>query len=187
MQEQQSSARYVDRYSHIDIRLRYRCKGEWEQLHARGWNARGFNFFSQQHITEPVLELKRGLLKFDAEVVWSRPNTSDEVMEAALINELIYMKSREVGQDVSLQARLLKLIRTPGLIPEKKNLLSTMGHQWTDQELATELSQRRSERPMYHYGVKVESETWQTIVNDAMHLSSVVMDMEKWSDALTTK
>jgi hypothetical protein len=179
------SARTGDRHSHISIGLQYRCGQVWERIEALGWNEVGFNFYSAQEIKEPLLELKRGLSHFEGTMVWSSLNTSDEVVLAELVNELIYKKTKDVANNEALHARLVKLLRTPGLIAEKKSLLGSLGLSISDEKMVEMIEQRRLEHPIFRYGVKVCSPVWSAIVQNALSISSVVISMEKWSDALS--
>lgn len=180
-----SIARHEDRHSHISIGLRYRVHDQWEPLDALGWNEVGFNFYLAHEIHAPVLELKRGLARFEGTIVWSSLNTGDEVLLAALVNELIFKRAKEAAGNAALHKRLLTLIRVPGMVPQKRSVLASMGLDLSDAKLGELVAQRKLERPMFHYGVKVDSEAWRAIVQKAFSLSSVVLSMEKWSQAFS--
>lgn len=187
VEEQTSSSRSEDRHNHICIGLRYCVNDQWERLDALGWNEVGFNFYSAHEIHDPLLLLKRGFTRFEGTIVWQSLHTSDEVVLAELVNELIYKKAKDVINDVALRARLLKLIRAPGMLEGKRSLLASLGLDMSDAEMAELTTQRRLEHPMFRYGVKLESEAWRAIVKKAFNISSVVISMEKWADAFPSK
>jgi hypothetical protein len=183
--EQDASARHDSRHSHIGIRLGCRLGDSWQHIEAVGWNDVGFNFFSDQDIHLTALELRRGLTRFDGTVVWRAINTDDAVVLAALVNALIYRRANEVvASNAGLHQRLIKLVRTPGLLEQKRGLLTSLGLELDDAQVSAMVEQRKREHPMFHYGVKVESAAWRAIAVDALQLSSVVISMEKWSESL---
>ena len=187
VEEQTSSSRGEDRHNHIYIGLRYCVNDQWARLDALGWNDVGFNFYSDHEIHAPLLALKRGFTRFEGTIVWQSQHTSDEVVQAELVNELIYKKAKDVVSDLALRARLLNLIRAPGMLEGKRSLLASLGLEMSDAEMAEMTTQRRLEHPMFRYGVKVESEAWRAIVKNALNISSVVISMEKWAQAFTAK
>ncbi len=178
-----SLARDGDRHTHIGIRLQFRSANQWERFEALGWNNVGFNFFHALDLPDQ-LELKRGLTRFDGQVVWRNRNTSDEVLLESLVNALIYKRASEMGSGSGLQVRLLKLIRVSAMVNEKRKILASLGLDIPDEQLNDMLERKRLENPMYHYGVKVESEAWSGVVKNALSISSVVVSLEKWSSAL---
>ncbi len=157
----------------------------WQHIEANAWNEVGFSFFSDQDIPGTALQFRRGLTRFDGTVVWRAINTDDAVVLAALVNALIYRRANEVvASNAALHKRLIKLVRTPGLVEQKRALLSSLGLALDDAQVTAMVEQRKREKPMCQFGVKVESDAWRAIVADAMQLSSVVISMEKWGGAL---
>ena len=179
--------RNEDRYSHIGIKLQYHASEKWDRLDALGWNELGFNFYHTHDIREPVLEFKRGLTRFDGLIAWRSLNTSDDIILATLVNELIYKKAKDLADNAGLHSRLIKLIRVPGMLVEKKKILASLGQNISDTKLAEMVDRRKLERPMFHYGVRVESDAWAAIVRKTFSISSVVISLEKWADAFTQK
>ncbi len=182
-----SISRSGDRHSHINIGLRLRYQDQWERVDALGWNEVGFNFFHTREITGPVLEFKRQLNAFEGRIVWSAPNTSDEVLMAALLNERIYQQAKKLATNAALHNRLLKLMRVSDMLAQKQAVLASLGHIISDAEMADLVAQRRQERPLYHYGVQVDSESWRATVQKAFSLSSAVASLEQWADSLARK
>jgi hypothetical protein len=178
--------RFDNRYTHITIGLRQYLDGTWEPLRALGWNDVGFNFYSAHDQTENGLQLKRGDTKFEGTIVWRSINTDDDVIAATIVNEHLYAQMRVVHND-ALQARLVKLIRAPLMVEEKRKLLASMGVAISPDDLANTVAQRKQAQPMYRYGVKVDAQAWRDIVKGALNVSSVVMSLEKFSDAFTKK
>ncbi len=177
-------SRHDDRHSHIGIRLQYRVNEKWEHLEALGWNAVGFNFYHAHALQDPELVLRRGITRFTGRVVWHSLNTSDDVVLATVVNRLLYARAKEVVDNPPLHARLIKLLRVPGLVDEKKQILATLGSPVSDAKMAELVALRKQEHPMYHYGVKIQSEDWSAIVTSALSVSSVLVSLDKWSDAL---
>ena len=120
------------RHSHISVGLQFLANGQWEQFEALGWNDVGFNCYHVQEIHEPALELKRGLTRFSGTITWRSINTSEEVALSALVNELIYKRAQEVSNNTALQERLVKLIRVPGMVAEKRRVLGSLGLDLSD-------------------------------------------------------
>lgn len=182
---QDTSTRQVDRHDHICVRLQVLMHEKWATVEALGWNEAGFNFFHAEHLHGDGLQLKRGFSQFTGTIVWRSSHASDEVMHATLVNELLYLRAKEVVGDAALQARLLRLIRVSGMVPEKRKVLASLGLDVSDAKMEDIVAQRRFDRPMCHYGVKVASEVWTSAVHRALSLSSVVMQLEEWSESLS--
>ena len=183
-ESQKASTRQVGRHNHICIRLQVFIQQKWAPVEALGWNEAGFNFFHAENLQGNSLQLKRGFDQFSGAIVWRSFHASDEVMLTTLVNELLYQRAEEVVGDAARQARLLKLIRVAGMVPEKRKVLAALGLDVSGAKMDDMVAQRKLERPMCHYGVKVASEVWNNAVHNALSLSSVVMQFEEWSQAL---
>lgn len=183
-EDQISISRRDVRHSHIGIRLQYRVHDKWEQAEALGWNAVGFNFYHAHALQAPSLELRRGLTRFTGTVAWHSVNTSDDVVLATVVNRLLYARAKDVVNNPTLHARLLKLLRVPNMVAEKMKILATLGLPISDTKMAELVAQQKREHPMYHYGVKVRSDDWGAIVERALSVSSVLVSLDKWSGAL---
>ena len=182
-------SRNNDRHSHIGIRLQYRSHDDdkWEYLEALEWNAVGFNFYHADAMPGPELQLRRGLQRFTGTIAWQSLNTSDDVVLATVVNRLLYAKTKGVVDNPQLHMRLIKLLRVPGMVTEKLTVLATLGASLSDTKLAELVAQRKQEHPMYHYGVKVQSEAWAAIVESALSVSSVLVSLDKWSGTFAGK
>ena len=178
-----SISRHDDRHSHIGIRLQYRVNDKWEHLEALGWNEVGFNFYHAHALQDATLELRRGLTRFTGVVAWQSLNTSDDVVLATVVNRLLYTRAKDVVNKPPLHTRLLKLLRVPNMVAEKVKILSTLGPPVSNTKMAELVAQQKREHPMYHYGVKVQSEDWSAIVKSALSVSSVLVSLDKWSGA----
>jgi hypothetical protein len=53
--------------------------------------------------------------------------------------------------------------------------------------LAELVQQHKQEHPMNHYGVKVQSEAWDRVIESALSVSSVLVSLDKWAGALGGK
>jgi hypothetical protein len=183
---QKSVSRIEDRHSHISIGLRLRWNDLWEPIDALGWNEVGFNFYHAREITEPQLELKRQLSPFEGRIVWTALNTSEEVLMAALLNERIFQQAKALHDNTELHQRLVKLMRVSGMLPQKQAVLASLGQRISESEMADLIAKRRKERPLYQYGLMVDSESWRATVQKAVGLSSAVASLEKWADSFST-
>jgi hypothetical protein len=178
------SERADQRYNHITVRLQYQHFGQWRFAQAREWSETGFNFFCEDALECATLPLKRGLSHFDGQIVWRSRPADEQAMLGTLINELIYKRAQQTVNDAALQARLLRLIRVDGMVPEKRRILGSLGLVLSDDKLAALLATRQRERPLFHYGVRVVSDLWQAHTAQALSLSSVVLSMTQWSQTL---
>jgi hypothetical protein len=185
--EEPAVSRVDTRHSHISIGLRFLRGAAWEHIEALGWHEGGFNFFYAHDIDLPTLEIKRGLTRFSGEVMWSSVNTSDEVALGTLVNELIYQRAQSVNSDPALRERLIKLIRIPGMVAQKQKVLASLGHPLSNDALAEMLEKKRLKQPLFHFGIRVDAPEWREIVKSALSVSSVVVALEKWSDAIGVK
>lgn len=182
-----SISRNEDRSSHISIGLRFSWQNQWQSIDALGWNVGGFNFYHTSEITNPILELKRQLTPFEGRIVWSTINTSDQVLMEALVNEQIYLQAKGLQSNAQLHQRLIKLIRITGMLPQKMAVLSSLGQPTSNADMANLIARRRQANPLYHYGVKVDSDVWRATVQKAFSLSSAVASLEKWANTLASK
>jgi hypothetical protein len=180
----ESLARELTRYSHISIRLQLRMDGSWEYLEAIGWNALGFNFYTARALDSDQLALKRGLLHFEGSVAWRAPNADAAVVQAAIVNELIYKRAQDVSSDAALHARLLRLIRVGARVEDKRRILASLGLDLDDARMDRLVATRMADRPLFQYGVRVQSEVWAAVVEKALSLSSAVIALEHWSKSL---
>jgi hypothetical protein len=178
------SIRLDDRHSHIGIRLQCRVDDRWERLEAQGWNAAGFNFHHVLGLDGPELEFKRGLTRFTGRIIWRTVSTSDAAMAEAWLNELIYKQAERSIDSAPLRLRLLKLMRTAGLLGQKRAVLASLGMVVSDAAIDEQLQRRRQEQPLYHYGIHVQAPQWADVVANALQVSSVLTSLGKWSDAL---
>lgn len=179
-----TSLRNATRHSHIGIRLQLHAHEQWERIEALGWNEVGFNFFHIEDIHEPSLQLKRSLTRFAGTIVWRARSSLDDVILAALVNELIFAQANDMTDNQLLHSRLMNLIRAPGMLAEKRKILASLGLTLTDTEIEALIQQRKQDRPIYQFGVKVDSEAWRSLVKNALSISSVVISLEKWSSSL---
>ncbi len=177
-------ARTDTRYNHITVRLQYQQADQWHFIEAREWNDVGFNFFAEHALPTGPQAFRRNRAHFDGHIVWHAQQTSDETVLGKLVNELIYKRAQQTVNDAAMQTRLLKLIRVDGMVPEKRKILASLGLDIGDQKWTELVARRKLERPLHHYGVRVDCAAWQTLVAQALRLSSVVLTMEQWSKSL---
>lgn len=176
--------RNTDRHRHIGIKLRYQSGDKWETLEALDWSKVGFNFFSDKEIAGPQLHLKRGLIHLEGTIVWRAPANNDDVLRGFLVNELLYQAARSTSGNPQLHQRLVNLIRAQGLVSEKRQALRVLGVGISDAKLEEMLLKRKQEHALVRYGVRVVSDEWTRLIENAVSVSSVVESLEKWSNSL---
>lgn len=176
--------RLDNRHSHIGIRLQCRVEDRWERLEAQGWNGAGFSFHHALALEGPELEFKRGLTRFVGRIIWRTVNSSNDAVVEVWLNELIYKQAEHSIDSAPLRTRLLKLMRTAGLLSQKRTILASLGVVVTDDSIAQQLERRKREQPLYHYGIHVQSPLWNEVVASALSVSDVLTSLEKWSDAV---
>jgi hypothetical protein len=173
------SERTDTRHSHISIGLRVKVEEAWQPLRALGWNPQGFNCYTEFELRNTVLDLKRATTSFAGVVSWTSSTDDDDVVLAAVLNEMLFKQAQNIANEDALRARLFKLLRAPWLTAEKRKVLASLGVNPSDTELEALVAQRNLVRPLFHYGVKVDSDVWRAAVQDALQVSSVVLSLEK--------
>ena len=148
-------------------------------MRALGWNDQGFNFSIAQEIEQDSLNFKRGTSVFEGEIVWKRPSADSDSVVSMLLNELLFMRIGEMSAGHHLRNRLIKLIRSSGMVAEKTEILTFLGVDLEDHRIDEMMASRRLDRQNVQYGVKVISKDWETIVEEALKVSSVVLSLEK--------
>ena len=172
------------RHNHITIRLQLRVGERWEYVQARDWNAVGFSCSHPDQLEAPLQQFKRGLLHFAGEIAWRRANTDDEAVLVSVVNELIIKRSQSVSSDASLHTRLRNLVRVPGMVAQKRQILASLGLDIGDSKMAELVARRKVERPSFQFGVRVQSEVWTAVTDKALHMSQAVIALDNWSKAL---
>ena len=69
------------------------------------------------------------------------------------------------------------------MVAEKLKVLASLGAAQSGTKMAELVAQRKLEHSMYHYGVRVQSEAWRGVVENALSVSSVLVSLDKWSGA----
>jgi len=178
--------RTENRHSHISIGLRVKVADTWQPLRALGWNPQGFNCYTEFEMHAPTLQLRRATADFEGTLLWSANNSDEDVLSAAVVNEMLFKQAQNLAHDNALRARLFKLLRAPWLTAEKRRVLASLGTHLTDSELKALVAQRHLMRPLYHCGVKVDSDIWRSAVQEALQVSSVVLSLEKLTEGFGT-
>ena len=173
------------RHSDISVGLRYCMAGQWQSLRAFGWNAGGFNFYSPHLTQDTTLALRRGLAQFEGSIVWRASGDDAQGQLVMLVNELLFQRARQVGTDKALHARLIRLIRAPMLVSEKRRVLASLGVALDDDTLSRMVARRTLEQPLYRYGVRVDSDVWRAVVAQAIEMAAAVASLENVATALT--
>ena len=174
------------RYNHITIGLRCHLAGKWRAIRAHDWNTVGFNFYSDVEIGAQSVLFKQGAEIFEGELLWSSLCTDDEINLAMVLNKHLYKFASTVAHQEGLHARLLRLIRSPGKIDEKRQVLTALGSSLDDTQLR-DMILGRQEFSMFRYGTRIDAPAWTRIVEQALSVSAVVLSLEKVTEAFASK
>jgi hypothetical protein len=174
------------RYNHVMINLMVKTGSLWKRIRAADWNEGGFNFILDQDITEKIPIFRKGAVQFSGEIVWSHKKTDDALHMEMVLNALILNRLKQLAQDKEMARRIIKLIRTPGRIDEKKKLLKIADNsQTTDADLEALWQKERTGHLLYRYGVKTESSEWNEIIQYTLETTDVLLKLGKVEEGLS--
>ena len=179
------SIRRKKRYSHVFINLMIKSDSQWKRIRATDWNEDGFNFLLDQGIEGKEVFFKKGEIKFTAEIVWSHKTTDESFCLELVLNRLIFDHLKQLAPDKEIAWRIIKLTRSPGLIEEKKKLLSVINRSLvTDDDFQALLKEEKSRVAVYRFGVRTESLEWNTIVRSTLQATEFVLKLDKVGERL---
>ena len=179
-----SSPRQADRHSHISVGLRYRFADEWHACRAQDWNERGFNFHSGLDLASGPLSLRRGLNAFEGTIVWRAAEHDTHAVFLKHVNAALFDKARSFADKPELHARLMRLIRSPDALAEKRKVLRSLGGDDPAEAALESLLALGQGAQVWRYGVKVDADVWRKAVAEARTVGAVVLSLEKVADAL---
>jgi hypothetical protein len=175
----QISLRRKKRHSHIYISLSIKIGFQWKQIKALDWNEDGFNFFIDHEIPYSNVLFKKGQAKFAGQVMWIRQSGDRECNHEMVLNTLLYNEiDGMTGKDSTFE-RIVKMMRTEGLISEKKRILLAMNPDIHETEIDRRIREHEQDSSGYRYGVKVSSQEWADITRYALEASAVVDAMDR--------
>jgi hypothetical protein len=67
--------------------------------------------------------------------------------------------------------RVLKMVRSVGVLEKKKDLLSTFGIKLTINDIEKEMDYYIKKNPLYRYGIESDSEEWKEICEQTLKTS----------------
>jgi hypothetical protein len=181
----QISVRGKRRYSHIYISLNVKIGFKWKQIKALDWHEEGFNFFIEDEISYSNLLFKKGQAKFAGQVKWCKKCDDKTINLEMMLNTLLYDELNRLDTKSKTFDRIVKLIRTEGMIDEKKNILAALNPEINESEINSRIREQKQSPLVYRYGVKVSSQEWADIEKYALEASSVVDAMDKVGKGLS--
>lgn len=175
--------RRTKRYSSVPIGLQIIGHDGWKKVQALDWNEKGFNFFSDEKILSNTVEFKRACYQFLGVIVWNYTNNDNNIILEIVLNDLLLKQIRESARlDKELALRITGLCRMHGKILEKGNLLAALGEKPSDKDLEVMVYDYKKYHMTYRYGVKVESEDWNSIVKHTLEATPGLELLEKKAD-----
>ncbi len=133
------SARKVERFSHVYISLLLKLNNETKMIKALDWNNSGFNFFLDEKTEEKELVFKKELKEFTGRVVWGIKNDDDSTILEMIINDKLLKHLEQKKEKKEDLIRVLKMVRSVGVLEKKKDLLSTFGIKLTINDIEKEM------------------------------------------------
>jgi hypothetical protein len=185
-QKEEIPFRRKKRYNHVTINLMIHVKGQWRRIRAADWNEIGFNFILDQELTEEFPLFKKGAMEFNGQIVWSHQRVEESAQMEMILNNLIIGRLNQLARDKEMAKRIIRLIRSPGLIDQKKGLLRLAdGLPQNDEELEDLCRKERLDHHFFRYGVKIDSSEWVEIVKQTLEASDVLLKLGKLGEGLS--
>jgi hypothetical protein len=184
-ENKQVAIRRKQRYSHIYIALNVKIGFQWKQIKALDWHDEGFNFFIEDEISYSNLLFKKGQAKFAGQVKWCRKCDDKTFNLEMTLNTLLYDELNRMDSKNKIFDRIVKVIRTDGMIDEKKKILEAINPEITESEINRRIREQKQNPLLYRYGVKVSSPEWAAIEKYALEASSVVDAIDKVGKGLS--
>jgi len=179
------SLRSKKRYSHIYIALNIKIGFQWKQIKALDWNEDGFNFFIEDEIPYSNILFKKGQSKFAGQVKWRKRSDDRTFNLEMMLNTYLYEEINRLDGNKNTFDRVVKLIRTEGMIDEKKKILAALNPDIRETEINSRIREQSQDSSVYRYGVKVSSQEWTDIAKYALEASSVVDAIDKVGKGLS--
>ena len=169
------------RYDHASILLWIRDGGEGtgrKRIRAYCWNEKGFNFHFDQEINGLEFHFSKGAFEFSGNPVWALKSDDEEAILEIILNNSLTRKLKQLPED-DLIRRTLSMVRTRGLLDEKKKLLAYLGCEISSDDEQLLIQSYKMKYPYNRYGVRVESDAWSEIVRETLALTSVVDTLDQ--------
>jgi hypothetical protein len=166
--ENELSARKKERFSHVYISLVIKHNEESRIIRALDWNEIGFNFFLDEKLEEKELVFKKELKEFIGQVVWTFKNDDDSTILEMIINDMLLKHLEQHTEKNENLVRILKMVRSVGILDKKKELLSLFGIKLTINDIEKEIEFFKKENSLYRHGVEIESDDWKEICDQTL-------------------
>ena len=152
------------RYCNVSINLWVKIDNEWEAIKACEWNEVGFNFDLSIKMPDSNVLFKKDQKQFRGTIAWVLEHEDDNTILEIILNNLMFERVMKLTDNKNTLRRIFVMIRTLGVLKEKRNLLDIFGLEFSDKELEELKNDYKDEYEMYRYGVRVESQEWVEIV-----------------------
>ncbi len=161
-------ARSKERFSNVYITLGLKVNQNWDSIKARDWNNNGFNFSTIEKIESETITLRKHLHQFSGKVIWSHENDDDGILREIVLNDMLFRQLHGITDNLNTISRVFTMIRTYGIIQEKKQLLNLFSIEADDEEIETKVQEYKFENKMYRYGIKMSSDEWEKVVKHTL-------------------
>jgi hypothetical protein len=179
--------RQKNRYFHATINLMVLVDEKWKRIKAVDWTEEGFNFFLDQDLKGKNAFFRQGHLQFSGKLIWRRKGVDDVLLTEVGLNTLIFNRLKQFTEDKVMAQRIIRLIRSPGRIEEKKRLLSTVSSMETiNSEVKALMEKEKSSLLVHRFGVRTEALEWEKIVKNTLKTTEVVLILDKLEKKLST-
>ena len=172
--EEDLRVRRNKRYSNVSINLWIEIDNEWEAIKACDWNEGGFNFDLSVKIPDSDVLFKKDQKQFHGTIAWVLEHEDDNTILEIILNNLMFERVMKLTDNKNTLRRIFVMIRTLGVLEEKRNLLDIFGLEFSDRELERLKNDYKNEYQMYRYGVRVESQEWVEIVKHVIETGPAV-------------
>jgi len=170
------------RYDHASILLWVKVNDsgpDWKRIRVHDWNEKGFNFHLDWEIGNQDLRFRKGTSEFSGNLIWTLRNDNESAILEIILNNALVRALKRFPDNGDLIGRALSMVRTEGLLDEKKKLLAHIGCEISSEDESLLIQSYRMKYPCYRYGIGVESSTWSEIVKHVLDLTSVVGTLDQ--------
>jgi hypothetical protein len=162
------------RYCDLSINLWLKIDNEWEAIKACDWNEGGFNFDLSIKITDSNVLFKKDDKELRGTIAWVLEHEDEDTIFEIILNNLMFERVMKLTDNKNTLRRIFVMIRTLGVLEEKRNLLDIFGLKFSDKELERLKNDYKNKYQIYRYGVSVESQEWVEIVRHIIETGPAV-------------
>jgi hypothetical protein len=143
------------------------------------WNEKGFNFHFDQEISSLGLCFRKGAFEFSGNPVWTMRNDDESAIMEIILNNSLVRELKRLPGNRDLIRRIFSMVRTEGLLGEKKKLLMRLGCEISSDDEHLLIQSYKMKYPRHRYGVRVESDVWSGTVKQVLDLTSVMDTLDE--------